>query len=169
MPHNLLKKYNELLDVIGMGESHRTKSLKAIFDRDIGNNENLNLNSKPIHPTHDKDGKYDVENLFNHLTRIVTDKSIGKREFDIHRASRLHWIRYHIEQQKKENMLLFSIKEPEGIRTYIYDKAEKYVIVLMPYRDKTSYYLLTAFKLTGKDAKRDKIIKKYNNRMSDVI
>ena len=51
-------------------------------------------------------------------------------------------------------MLCFSVKEPEGIRTYIYDKNEKYVIVLEPKHKNTIYYLLTAYHLRGKDAKK---------------
>ena len=35
MPINLTKTYNELLDIIGMDESSRKKSLMLIFDRDI--------------------------------------------------------------------------------------------------------------------------------------
>lgn len=52
-------------------------------------------------------------------------------------------------------MLVFSVKEPEGIRTYIYDKDEKYVIILEPLRNGTQYYLLTTYYLTGKDAHKE--------------
>jgi hypothetical protein len=37
MPFNLLKKYPQLLDLAGMDEYSRNKSLRAIFDRDITN------------------------------------------------------------------------------------------------------------------------------------
>lgn len=65
-------------------------------------------------------------------------------------------------------MLIFSVDEPEGIRTYIYDSAEKYVIVLEPLRNNVSYYLLSAYKILGKDAQRDKIRKKYRRRLPDL-
>lgn len=44
----------------------------------------------------------------------------------------------------------FSVEEPDGIRTYIWDKDEDYVIVLEPLRNKDEYYLLTAITLRGK-------------------
>ena len=61
-------------------------------------------------------------------------------------------------------MLHFSVREPKGIRTYIYDKVEKYVIILEPIRKMDKYYLLTAYHLAGKDAKRNKIVEKYDKR-----
>jgi len=151
-----------------MSEPQRTKSLQAIFNRDIRDNKTFNFGIKPIHPTPDKDGVLKVETLFDHLTRVTVDKATRKREFDIHRSVRLHWVRYHIEQQKKTNILLFSVEEPEGMRTYIYDKDEKYVIVLEPLRNNTAYYLLSAYPLRGKDSQRDKMMKKYKRRESIV-
>lgn len=99
----------------------------------------------------------------------MIDKTTRKREFDRHRAERLHWVSFHLEKKKEENLLIFSVEEPEGIRTYIYDKMEEYVIILEPLRKKQEYYLLTAYKLTGKDGKRDKIMKKYKRRMSNLV
>jgi len=64
-------------------------------------------------------------------------------------------------------MLIFSCKEPQGIRTYIYDKAEKYVVILEPYRNKDEYYLLTAYHLTGRNNK--KIENKYKRKLNDVL
>jgi len=112
---------------------------------------------------------YNMETLYNHLTTAMVDKITRRREFDIHRSLRLHWVKHHIEEKKSDNMLCFSVKEPEGVRTYIYDVDEKYVIILEPYRNKTEYYLLTAYHLTGKDAQRDKIIKKYKRKLNEVI
>lgn len=168
MPLNLLKKYNELLDIVGMGEQQKIKSLQGIFNRDIRENKTFSFINKPVHPTPNEDGDLKMDTLFDHLTRVTVDKATRKREFDIHRSVRLHWVRYHIEQQKKANMLLFSVQEPEGIRTYIYDKDEKYVIVLEPLRDSTAYYLLSAYHLRGKDAQRDKMMKKFKRKESTV-
>ena len=75
-----------------------------------------------------------MENLFNHLTRKEVNKEIHHREFDTSRSQRLHWIRYHTEQRKADNMLYFSVAEPRSTRTYIYDIDERYVIVLEPQR-----------------------------------
>ena len=65
MPINLTKTYNELLDIIGMDESSRKKSLMLIFDRDIRNNPELCFLNKPIHPT-PVDGELKIEILFSH-------------------------------------------------------------------------------------------------------
>jgi len=124
--------------------------------------------TKQINPT-TKEGELPMETLFTHLTTVMNDAGERKREFDIHRSNRLHWVRHHIEEHKKENMLVFSIKEPEGNRTYIYDRDEKYVIILEPLRIKNEYYLLTAYYLMGKDEKRDKIEKKFKRRLNEVL
>jgi hypothetical protein len=167
MPLNLLKKYNQLLDIISMNEYRRTISLKGIFDRDITKNPTFAFHTKKINPT-PADGQDSMERLFTHLTTLITDNSTNKREFDAARSVRLHWLKYHIEENKKDNMLAFSVAEPDGIRTYIYDKDEHYVIVLEPMRKKNEYYLLTAYHLEGKDRARDKMIKKYERRLEDV-
>lgn len=64
----------------------------------------------------------------------------------------------------------YAIKEPNGFRTYIYDKTEKYVVVLEPLRKVNEYYLLTAYNLRGKDAKKNKFIRKYKmRRLNEVL
>lgn len=65
-------------------------------------------------------------------------------------------------------MLLFSVKEPEGIRTYYYDVDEKYVIVLEPLRSGDAYYLLSAYYIRGKDAQRNNIENKYKRRLKEL-
>lgn len=167
MPHNLIKVYNELLDLAAYSESQRTDSLKRIFNRDIADNPNFAFRTKKINPT-TAEGEDTMERFFRHLTTKITDKSINKREFDLCRSKRLHWIKYHIEESKKDNMKVFSVQEPQGIRTYIYDEDEQYVIILEPLRNKDEYYLLTAYHLEGKDAARIKMGKKYERRM-DIL
>ena len=66
-------------------------------------------------------------------------------------------------------MLCFTVKEPEGNRTYIYDKTEKYVIVLEPLRNGTEYYLLSAYHVQGKDARRNKIERKYRRKLDILL
>jgi len=170
MPLNLLKKYNDLLDVFAMNEFQRKKSLKGVFDRDITNNSNFSFRTKRIKPT-PADGQDSMERLFTHLTTVEIDKSTREREFDMIRSVRLHWIKHHIEEKKTDNVCVFSVKEPFGIRTYIYDIDEKYVIVLEPMRDvkKNEYALLTAYYESGKDKERSKIMKKYQKRLPDVL
>ena len=163
MPLNLLKTYNDLLDFGAYNAHQRRQSLQAVFDQDITNNPIFTFKTKPIQPT-SKDGEISMETLFIHLTTVITDKSTRKREYDYHRAVRLHWVKYHIDENKQDDMLHFSVREPKGIRTYIYDKVEKYVIILEPLRKMDKYYLLTAYHLTGRDAKRNKIVEKYNKR-----
>jgi hypothetical protein len=168
MPLNLLKVYNRLLDLASLNEQERKKSLLGIFNRDIAENPNFKFCSKPIQPT-PADGQIKMETLFTHLTTMITNKDTRQRTFDMQRSCRLHWIRYHVEQRKSDNMLVFSVAEPEGKRTYIYDKDEKYVIVLEPLRNKDEYYLLTAYYLQGKDAQRDKMMKNYKRRLDVVL
>lgn len=164
---NLLKKYNELLELASSNEKDRIENLRKIFDRDIGMNSNFKLNNKIIEPTpNEKNDK--IELLFRHLITEVVDRNTNKREIEVHRAVRLHWIKYLIDNNIIPNVLLFSYKEQKGIRTYLYDKDEEYVIVFEPLRQKESYYLLTAFKVRGKDDKRKKYEKKFKNRLNEL-
>lgn len=167
MPLNLIKIYNALLDLISMGEHERIKSLKGIFKRDFEESSPV-FNEKAVYPTPQNNGEIPMDTLFRHLTTVITDKNTRTREFEMERSQRLHWVRYHLDQKKKDNMLLFSVQEYEGIRTYYYDKAEDYVIVLEPRRDGQSYYLLTAYHISGKDAKRNKMDKKYKRRLPEL-
>lgn len=168
MPLNLLKKYNDLLDVGAYNQQQRKSSLQAVFNRDIAENAYFKFNKKRIQPT-PLDGDIVMDTLFTHLTTVITNYNTKQREFDVQRAIRLHWVKHHIDFKKKENILHFSVKEPQGNRTYIYDKDEKYVIVLEPLRKVDEYYLLTAYHLTGRDAKRNKILKKYKRRLTELL
>lgn len=115
------------------------------------------------------DGINSMERLFTHLTTKITDKSTRKRSFDLLRSERMHWIKFHIEERKESCLLVFSVHEPEGKRTYLYDRDEKYVIVLEPLRKKDEYYLLTAYCEEGKDKERGKIMRKYSRRLPDTL
>lgn len=166
MPTNLLKRYNALLELAALNEVQRNASLKGVFRRDIVENYNFKFRLKQIKPT-TADGEDSMERLFRHLTTCVTDKATQHREFEMARSIRLHWIKHHVEERKSDNMYVFSVDEPRnGIRTYIYDGDENYVIVLEPLRNGTEYYLLTAYYLEGKDAARDKMMRKYKRRLS---
>lgn len=167
MPYNLLKKYNELLDLLGLPVEICIKSLRGIFKRDFEESQ-ATFNGKPVYPTPKNNGELPMQTLFTHLTTEMTDKVTRHRSFEIHRSERLHWLRYHLDEKKQDNMLLFSVNEPEGIRTYYYDEDENYVLILEPGRDKSFYYLLTAYPVRGKDKARDKIRKKYRRRLAEI-
>lgn len=168
MPYNLVKTYNQLLDIVGLGERERNISLKGVFKRDFEDRSPM-FCGKTIFPTPKENGEIPMETLFRHLTTEMTDKITKERLFELNRSQRLHWVRHHLNQNKKDNILLFSVREPEGNRTYIYDEEEKYVIVLEPLRDGVSYYLLSAYNIRGKDAQRDKIAKKYIRKLDVVL
>ena len=169
MPLNQIKKYNELLDITGMSLQQRTTSLKNIFDRDITlDSKNFKFRTKQITPT-PLDGEITMDTLFRHLTTVIIDKNSRRREYDVHRSQRLHWVKHHTKETRKDKMLAYSTKEPNGFRTYIYDIEEKYVIVLEPLRRKNEYYLLTAYYVRGKDAKRNKFEKKYKRRFEELL
>lgn len=168
MPFNKIKIYNQLLDIVGMGDKQRTDSLKGIFKRDFEERPCV-FCGKNIHPTPKEDGEIPMETLFRHLTTEMVDKVTRTRVFEIDRSMRLHWVRYHLEQRKNDNMLLFSVKEPEGVRTYYYDADEKYVIVLEPLRCGDAYYLLSAYYIKGRDAQRNKMEKKYKRKLDELL
>ena len=167
MPLNLIKIYNALLDIISMREHERINSLRRIFKRDFEESSPI-FKEKAVYPTPQNNGEIPMDTLFRHLTTVITDKNTRTREFEMERSQRLHWVRYHLDQKKKDNMQLFSVQEQGGIRTYYYDKDEDYVIVLEPRRDGQSYYLLTAYHIGGKDAKRNKMDKKYKRRLPEL-
>lgn len=167
MPTNLLKVYNQLLELNCLNERQRTKSLMGIFNRDIVNNTDFAFRTKKLNPT-PADGQDTIGRLFRHLTTVITDKETNRREYDPSRSVRLHWLRFHLEEKKSTNMFVFSVEEPNGIRTYIWDKDEDYVIVLEPLRNKDEYYLLTAFHMEGKDKARNKMTKKWKRRLPEL-
>jgi hypothetical protein len=168
MPLNLLKRYNELLDLASLTEQQRLTSLKGVFSEAFINRQPIHFNGKIVIPC-PKDGAIGMDTLFRHLTTVITDRATNKREFEMSRSKRLHWVRFHIDCKKKDNMMLFSVKEPEGLRTYLYDIDEKYVIVFEPKLAQNVYFLLTAYYLEGKDAQRDKIVKKYKRKLDEVL
>lgn len=169
MPTNLLKQYNQHLEIIAMNEPQREKSLRGVFNRDIKDNEFFRFKNKKINPT-TEDGLIPMDTLFRHLTTEVTDKKTRHRSFEWERSKRLHWVKFHIDEMKKDNVLVFSVEERNGNRTYIFDIDESYVIILEPLRNKDEYYLLTAYYVRGKDKQRKKFEKKYKKfRLPEIL
>ena len=85
----------------------------------------------------------------------------------------MHWVRYHIDEKKKNKVEVFSVEERDQrkrkdvIKTYIYDVEQEYIIVLEPQRSGTDYYLLTAYFLNKPERKKS-IQKKLKKRLPDV-
>lgn len=177
MPTNLLKKYPELLELGHLSEPARTESLQRIFKRDIEENPGLNFRGKKIRPI--KGEEPDMVLLFRHLTTEEIEeteeavKAFKKRYFEMDRSRRLHWIKFHLEENKKDKVEVFSVEERDQkkrqdiIRTYIYDVEQKYVIVLNPQRTGRDYYLITAFYL-NKEYGEKKIKKLFKKRLGEL-
>lgn len=167
MVTNLLKKYPSLLDLIGITEASNRPALYPVFKRDfIENLIQVVFLNKPVFPI-PKDGEQPMETLYRHLTTVVTDKATRKREFESARSSRLHWVLFHLMLSAPENIDIFSVEDAEGKRTYIYDRKEKYVVILEPMRNGTAYYLLTGYYLRGGDGR--KIENKRRRKLPEVL
>ena len=181
MPFNKLKKYPDLLDLISLNEKSRTKSLRAIFDRDIADNHNFKFRNKCIYPIK-SDGIIDMDREFMHLTTEEIEEDDGNgvvvnhRVYDNFRSERLHWIKTHTDCQVNDSdIVVFSVSErnqrkrADVVRTYIYNKTRKYVIVFEPQiRNGNSYYLLTAYYLNKKYGEKQ-IKKKLQSKMDEVL
>lgn len=168
MPINLTKTYNQLLEIVALDGFQRKQSLLQVFNRDFVNGGEVKFRNKLVTPT-PSNGVINMNTLFGHLTTTMINPSTRQREFEYDRSCRLHWIRYHIEERQVNKILVFSVHEPEGFRTYIYDDDEKYVIVLEPLRNSNEYYLITAYHIKGKDAQRKKMMRKYARRLPNIL
>ena len=179
MVTNLLKKYPELLDLMHLDETNRKIILRKIFDRDIENNELFFFRSKLIRPIKEIDGNISMDTTFEHLITESQEfeengRKFTKRIFEVHRSRRLHWIKDHISESINDEIIVFSIierneKTRKNIeKTYIFNKKEKYVIVLELQRSKKDYYLLTAYHL-NRDYGEKQIMKKYKKRLQRVL
>lgn len=177
MPFNLLKTYPELLDLGHLDGHARNETLIGVFKRDIEENIRLNFRGKTIRPVKGEEPAMII--LFHHLTTEeieVTEpngQKYPKRVFEMSRSQRLHWVRYHLEERRKENVEVFSVevrdqkKRKDIIRTYIYDIEQRYIIVLDPQRTNRDYYLVTAYYL-NKEYGENKIKKLMKRRLPYV-
>jgi hypothetical protein len=168
MPLNQIKKYAELLDLNSYSVTQRKSCLREIYDRDIIPATKIIFRGKPLNPTpHEK--TVDLDRHFFHLTTKTINEKTKERDYDNDRSRRLHWVKFHIEERKKEDILIFSVKEKNGNRTYIYNCKEFYVIVLEPLRNINEYYLLTAYLVKGKDKERNKFESKYKRKLDELL
>jgi len=174
MSLNQLKKYPELLELNHFNDFQRKESLRKIFERDIENNPQFKYRTKQIRPIK-KEGELPMQTLFRHLiTRNDEDEKGNKlesRSFEMARSQRLHWIKYHINESKKNNIDVFSyedrVKGKNVIRTYIYDIEQEYVIILEPQRSELDYFLLTAYYLNEPGGKKQ-IENKRKKKLTEV-
>lgn len=166
MAYNLIKKYNALLELDGLDVRARTNSLTGVFRRDFIDSPLL-FRGNVVEPT-PKEGKNTMDVLFDHLTKKDYENS-GHREYDRDRSMRLHWVKHHISEQSPTNIDIFSVYDPSGIRTYIFDRAESYVVVLEPKnrQGEKSYYLITAYYISEKGSYK-KIERKAKRRLECV-
>ncbi len=172
MDFNKLKNYPDLLELAYLTVGQRNESLRNIFQRDIQENKNFCFRTKTIRP-HKKEGQDSMDVLLNHLTtkddKDEKGNKTGSRSFEMARSHRLHWVKFHIEEQKQINVEVFSFRDRvKGrwvIRTYIYDIDQDYVVVLEP--SKVDYYLLTAYYFNEQGGK-EQIERKRNNKLPEV-
>lgn len=181
MPLNKLKQYPDLLDLNGLDDKARKSSLQGIFNRDIADNDNFRFRGKRIYPIK-SDGEIDMDRELLHLTTEEVEaideqgKSYKRRVYDRYRSERLHWIRPHVEEKVTDSeIVVFSVSERNPrkrmnvVRTYIYNKTRKYVIVLEPQiRNGQSYYLLTAYYL-NKEYGEKQIKKKLASKLDEIL
>ena len=174
---NILKIYPELLDIVGLTEKERHHDLQIIFKRDIEDNHEFAFRSWRIYPIKAQ-GEADMGRLFKHLTCeeiIVEDKDgqkYPKRVFEVARSQRLHWIKHHVNEKTPLNIDVFTVEERDSKKrkvkkTYIYDKVEKYVIVLEQQRT-PAFYLLTAYHL-DKEYGEKALLKKMKKRIATPL
>lgn len=181
MPFNKLKKYPELLDLSGLDERARKASLEGIFDRDIKDNDNFCFRGKRIYPIK-TDGEIDMSRELLHLTTEETEDTdergniYKRRVYDRYRSERLHWIKPHIDEKITDSEIqIFSVhernqhKRSNVVRTYIWNKTRKYVIVLEPQvRNGEAYYLLTAYYL-NKEYGEKQMEKKFAHKLNEIL
>lgn len=154
MPFNLLKKYNELLELGSLEYGDRIKSLRKVFDRDIKDNSNFHFRTIPIvPPTY---GEIGFDGLFHHLITTTVNYKTKHRDFCFIRSMRLHWIKYHIEENKQNYLKIILETINDKKKVYILDEKESYIIVLEEFEGGKFYFLLTAFKLNKKALNRFK-------------
>ncbi len=174
MPLNLAKKYDQLLDIGQYNEYQRKESLMRIFKRDIEDNPNFKFKKKQIRPTK-KEGESPMQTLYHHLTtrddKDEKGKKLGARSFEMARSVRLHWVKVHIEETTKVDVVVFSYEDrvdgKDVIRTYVYNKTSEYVLILEPQKSNQDYYLLTAYYLNEPGGKKQ-IEKKLKRKLDKV-
>ncbi|PVY40372.1 hypothetical protein [Pontibacter virosus] len=164
MATNLLKVYNALLEIDHLDDRAKTESLTRVFKRDFASEPGLFFRKRSVEPTPGEEDK--LQRLLRHFTTVVADHKTMKREYEAERSKRLHWIKVHIEETTKADAVVFSSQDKDGVRTYLLNKDEKYVVVLEPLRKNSAYYILSAYRL-GADSYR-KMMNKYKRKLDYI-
>ncbi|HKC67173.1 MAG TPA: hypothetical protein VKG26_03010 [Bacteroidia bacterium] len=152
-------------------ENRQKESLLRIFKRDVEENSNFKFRKKQIWPTKKADGESSMLTLFKHLVCFSEDSGQGFKSrpgIDNPRAIRLHWVKVHVDEANGAVIDVFSfpdrISGKTRVRTYIYNKTQKYVVIVEPQNTGTDYYLITAYYLTwGLDQIENKSKKRLPN------
>ena len=123
-----------------------------------------------------------VTSVLLHLTTEETEDADEQgniykhRVYDRYRSERLHWIKPHIEEKITDSdIVVFSVnkrnhrKRTNVVRTYIWNKTRKYIIVLEPQmRNGEAYYLLIAYYL-NKEYGEKQMKKKFASKLDVVL
>ncbi|MFD3001420.1 hypothetical protein ACFS7Z_13695 [Pontibacter toksunensis] len=164
MATNLLKVYNALLEIDHLNNRARTESLARVFSRDFASEPGLFFRSRKVEPTPGEEDK--LQRLLRHFTTVVVDHATKRREYEAERSKRLHWVKVHIEETSRADVLVFSALDKDGVRTYVVNRDERYVVVLEPLRKKEAYYVLTAYCLEPNSYR--KMMNKYKRRLNEI-
>ena len=160
----LLVKFDNFLDILSMNPINLVDSLSMIFENDMVNNPCRTFNEKKVIYFQDP---FDKQAIFDHL---IKKKMNGSRQvIDVERAKRIHWIKYFIENSLKQGVngfWVFSYKHlNENIRTYIYHKQTKFLVVLEP-TNNNEYILITAHLRAGDGI--TEIKRRYREKLPDL-
>lgn len=107
------------------------------------------------------------ERFYEKFVHIVTRKpdkngKNSKREFDIERANRIHWIKPILENCDDARITSFRSKESNGsIRNYFWYKAKKFMVILEEIVP--NYVLITGYCVDDKN--HSYYQRKYTNRI----
>lgn len=108
------------------------------------------------------------------FSKTATFRTTLPRYFEIERSIRLHWVLPHFEERVKDEIIIFSVEERDTkrradvVKTYIYNRTKKYVIILFPQRSPDYYYLLTAYYLNRPEGVKT-IEKKLNKKSNELL
>jgi hypothetical protein len=165
-PFNLDVKFGDDLIIGHLQNVEALQSLRRVFDRDFIKNPCTHFLGKEIIYVRE-DNTSDA--VFDHITK---KQEYGKRDLiDNKRAIRIHWIKTILEkagESKSKKYRVFShYHTKHGLRTYIYHRNLKHLIILEPTPCKTKYYFITAYHVSGSGI--DSLDKKYENRLPEIV
>lgn len=86
----------------------------------------------------------DKPERFNHIVTGKNEFSRTPGKFREDRASRIHWIKYIIENHMDPQILYFHKPHKQKIRHYFWAKEENYIVIIQEEK-RFQYFLITAF------------------------